>query len=452
MTLPSGKRLEISQMWLETLSSRLPFLKLDRIGISRRTSVEFSLILIANAVNNGTNFVANIIVARFFGHEVFGLFSVAVNIAFTTLTFSEFGMNLTMVRLYKLHEGDPRRANAVLLWNFCFKLAVVVLLSLLALTLSRPLSEWLTKRPDTSLLMAGALITGGILGLWSYIRAFFQSVDLIRKMAYVTFAFAALRLLFLAVFAGLLSMHDAQVLFLGIYLMPAALLVLFVFHGLIGRLRISKVGAGAMRDVSREIIHYSKWVAISGVSYVLTQKSMVFLVAAYADMKQVALLAAGLLFSGIFSLMNDSVRQILFPKVAQLDRGKIREYRQNLSRTVPAYFLLSLFVIAALSFFMYFSLGENYRASLPVFWITGAGMALVTGIGFYTIIIHTIRMPHIEAFVNVGRLLLVVVAGLLVVERYGVMGVALAFTVTVVAGELLVAVIVSRYVRRERHG
>jgi len=129
-------------MWLEAIKNRSAFQKLfDFFGVSQKTSFDFSLILFSNVLNNGTNFIANIIIARMFGHEIFGLFSIAVNIALTTLTFSEFGMNLTMVRLYKLHEKDWQKSKAILIWNFYFKCMILSMLILTALLFSGTLSD-----------------------------------------------------------------------------------------------------------------------------------------------------------------------------------------------------------------------------------------------------------------------------------------------------------------------
>ena len=73
---------------------------------------------------------------------------------------------------------------------------------------------------------------------------------------------------------------------------------------------------------------------------------------------------------------------------------------------------------------MYHVLGQSYKGALPFFWITGTGMALVSGIGYYTIMIHTIQLPHIEAIVNVARLLVMVVLGPVMTGMFG--GLALA--------------------------
>jgi len=175
-------------MLLETLRNRIGVGKIaEYLGISDRIFSDFSLLLIANIVTNIVNFIAYIIIARVFGHEIFGLFSIGVSVAMTALLFSEFGMELTMIRFYKMYEQDPRKSKAVLIVNFYFKCLMLVLLLLTSLIFSRSIGYSLTDKHDQTSLITIALFTGGILGFWSCLRASFQSLGLFKKIAHVTF-------------------------------------------------------------------------------------------------------------------------------------------------------------------------------------------------------------------------------------------------------------------------
>lgn len=435
-------------MWLDSVSSRLPFLKQGRyFGISQSTSLNFSLIFLANVVNNGTNFIANIIIARMFGHEVFGLFSIAVNIALTTLTLSEFGMNLTMVRLYKLHDDNPARAKAIILWNYYFKWSMLLLLTVIAILLSRTLSDALMKRHDKALLVAMALIGGGVLGLWSYLKAFFQSKNLFNKIASLTFFYAFLRLIFLAVFVGFSLNPVTELIFSGVYLIPVFLTLLLGFYLINGTLNSAYIVKKDLFEAGKEIISYSKWVAISAIAYSLFQRVIIFMAATYTDMTQVALVSAGFVFTGIISLINDSARQVLFPKIAQLKLTDLLDYKKRIYKITPLYFIISIMLIGILSIVMIYTLGSKYQESLPIFWISGMGMLITTGIGFYTISIHTLQKPHIEAYINVGRLLILLIV-LFLLKTYGIMSMVWAYSIIIVLGEIIMSFYISYYVKR----
>jgi O-antigen/teichoic acid export membrane protein len=427
------------------------FKKINKFGISRQISKDFSLLFFANIINNGTNFIANIIIARVFGQEVFGLFSIAVNIALTTLTFSEFGMNLTMVRLYKLYENDAAKSNAVILWNLYFKSVILIILLCLALIFGRSLSSLLTHKTDRVFLITVALITGGMLGFWSYLKAFFQSYNLFKKVATTTLLYAILRMVFLV---GL-SIHPSslytEALFLGVYLLPVSIVVLWGFFDQRDKFHFGGVKNKDLFKMSGEILAYSKWVALSMVAFILIQRCMVFIAAAYTTLEQVAILSAGLLFSAVFNLINDSVRQILFPKIAQLGSGKISEYKAKLKKILPLYIVLSLFIIIGLSVVLYITLGEKYKKSLPIFWITGASTALTCGIGFYNILYHSIMKPIPDTLINIGTLLCLLIAALLAVGKYGIMGIAVSYAIIQLSGEVVKAKVLSRYLKGQTY-
>lgn len=431
----------------EAIKNRFSFEKIFTfLGISQKTSVDFSLILFANIVNNGTNFIANILIARMYGHEVFGLFSIAMNIAMTTLIFSEFGMNLTMVRLYKLNEQDPVKSNAVLIWNFYFKLMVLTVIILAGAIFGSNISHALTQRADYTFLVAIALICGGLLGLFSYLKAFFQSFNSFKYIAYIILAYAFLRLVFLFFYIVFSIPASPEVLFAGLFFVPVLLILIVCFYTEKGKLKFDGISFKTLKETGKDIINYSKWVAISGISFVMIQKSLFFIVAYYGDIKQVSLLSAGLVFTAVFSMINDSVRQILFPKISQLDINKIKEYKNRILKIFPFYILFSLFLIGILSVLMYFVLGEQYSESLPIFWICGGGVAITAGIGFYTITIHTIQKPQIDAYINIGRFFVLIIF-LFLIKTMGIIPMALAYAGIIIIGELLMAVYVSNYIK-----
>lgn len=425
-------------MWSEAIKNRFAFQKIfNYFGVSQKTSVDFSLIFFANLVNNGTNFIANILIARMFGHEIFGLFSIAMNIAFTTLTFSEFGMNLTMVRLYKLHEQDLQKSNAVLIWNLYFKLMILSLLAMIAIFFSIPLSKMLTQSADNSILVAIALICGGLLGFFSYLKALFQSFNLFKNIAYIILAYAFLRLAFLFFYIGFTIPANVEVLFTGIYLLPVLSLLLLGFYFQRDKLIIKGIGLKALDESGKEIVNYSKWVAISLIAGVLIHKGIFFIAAFYTDIKQVSILSAGIVFAGFFSLINDAMRQLLLPKVTQLAIDRISEYRKKLIKMLPFYLLISFLIILFFSLLMHFTLGENYKDSLPIFWIIGASIALTSGLGFYNILFHAIMKPKPDTFANIGTALSIIVVSLLVVKAYGLMGIVISYASILFIGEII---------------
>jgi O-antigen/teichoic acid export membrane protein len=414
-------------------------------GISRTFSSNVGYIFLANLLNNLTIFIANIIIARKFGHEVFGLFSVAVNIALTTLMISEFGMNLTMVRFYKIYIDDHGKRNAVLFWNLYFKVAVFGCLLLIALLFSNLMSRFLMHEENQTLLVGIALISGGILGFWSYFKAYFQATNRFKIIALTTLIYALLRLVFLGFFILRPVKYFEELLFLGVYIFPLFSILFFAVGIFRKGFLLRRPNKNELHSIGKETFRYSTWVAISGIAYVLIQKNMVFIVAAFGDMKQVSILSAALIFTAAFSLINDSVVQVLFPRMVELTDTEINRYRIKMLRIVPFFFIGLIVLMASLSLFMLVALGEKYRASLVIFWITGIGTAFSMVIGFYNIFLHTLRKPELQAYVNISMAVLFSIACIFLIQKFGLVSVAIAYSIILLLGEGMKALLVEKH-------
>jgi O-antigen/teichoic acid export membrane protein len=421
------------------------FRLIEFFGISKTFSSNVGYIFLANLLNNLTIFIANIIIARKFGHEVFGLFSVAVNIALTTLMISEFGMNLTMIRFYKLHIDDYEKRNAVLFWNLYFKTAVFGGLLLIALLFSNLISRFLIQDKNQTLLIGIALLSGGVLGFWSYFKAYFQATNRFKVIAVTTLIYAILRLVFLGFFILKPLEHFEELLFLGVYIFPL-FFVLFFTVGIFRReFLLKRPDKNKLQSIGKETFRYSKWVAISGITYVLIQKNMVFIVTAFGGLKQVSILSAALIFTAAFSLINDSVVQVLFPRMVELTGAEISRYRIKMLRVIPFVFIGLVVLMAVLSLVMIVALGEKYRASLAIFWIMGIGTALSITVGFYNIFLHTLRKPEFQAYVNISMLVLFSIACVFLIQKFGLVAVAIAYSITLLFGETIKALLVEKH-------
>lgn len=430
---------------LETIGHKIKLPTLKQYGISQKFSREFALILFANIVNNGTNFIANIGIARFYGQDLFGVYSIAVNIALTVLAFSEFGLNLTMVRYYKLYRANHIKSQAVLLWNLYFKLGILMLIGIIAIILGDKLSLWFMHGRDMAFIAAASVLTGGVLGLWSYIKAFLQALDLFKNMAYLILFFAFLRMSFLALCLFTTSKTTVETLFTGIYIVPVIIVVLYGFYLHKRKVRFADVTMDELKGIGKEILHFSKWVAVSSMASILISRSLIFIVAYYTDNIQVSLLSVAFIFTGILNLVTDSVRQLLFPKISGLKFADIDAYKKKVKKLLPVYYLLASCLIVLLGLLMRFALGERYAQSLILYIIASIGIAISAGIGFYSILLFAVMKPQLDMSANIGTLLILLVSSLTIVKAYGVMPAVLSFSVILVIGELCKAALLSKY-------
>lgn len=421
-----------------------------RFGIPASFTTNVSLVVGANAFSKGLNLIISLIIAKTFSQDLFGLFSIAVTIFMTTSTFSDLGTKTTMVRLYKHHEGNSRRSNAVLLWVFYCKCSILAFAIFLAVFLCGPLSKLLTHEPNKSLLVSIAIVGGGLFGYWQYITAFLQSFNLFKAIAILTSIFAFLRLFCVSVGSVLLLPSSVELLFAEVHIFPLLISLVIGFYVIKDKMHFRGSTWEGLLETGKEILNYTKWVAVSAISFILIQRSLVFIVAALTDLKQVSLLSVGFLFTRIFGLIDDSIRQVLFPKVSELRSGQIDVYKKKIMKIIPLYFLSALVLILVLSVFIYLFLGEKYQESVPIFVVAGSGIAFTSGIALYSILFHTIMKPRPDAFVNVGTLFFAILANFLFVKNYSVIAAVSAYSIILVSGEVVKALILSRYLQGVR--
>jgi len=418
----------------------------SRLKISGSFTSNVAALLLANALNNGTVFLANMFIARTCGPETFGAFSVAVNVALMTLTVSEFGLNFSMIRLYAEHRSDREKGRCVLLANLYFKLAVIGVLAVASLLVSGAVARALLHDAARGALIGTALLSGGVLGVWSFFRVYFQVMGRFRVIAGLTLVYALCRMLILGSMLWSNPASAPEYLLLGVYILPLAAVLGFCLVNFGKRVPLLPPSGPELWRIGRDSLHYSKWVALTGISFTMIQQSLVFIVSSLGGIRQVALLNAGLVFTAVFSMVSDAVFQVLYPKVAGYPVGELRQYRMRLIKLFPLLLLAATAVMALLSLLMIFCLGEKYRASLSLFWITGFGAAVTAYIGLYSMALHTIKRPEIAAYVNLATLTLFTLSGAFLMKFVSLQAVAFCYLAALVSGELAKAFLIDRLI------
>jgi hypothetical protein len=121
--------------------------------------------------------------------------------------------------------------------------------------------------------------------------------------------------------------------------------------------------------------------------------------------------SAALTFLAVFSLLNDTIRTLLLPKVTALISEESRSrFRLALRRKAPLVFGGLLGVLAAIAAVQWLLLGPAYRASLPLLLILGTVMAMTLYLGLLNMMVHAYGVPSLDAGVNLVRVAVLGVA------------------------------------------
>lgn len=406
-------------------------------NLPRKQLVLVSSVSAATVVNNLVAFVVNILAARTLEAEGYGVFSLAFSMATVMGAIGDLGFNLTMIRLFNKYKDEPERQTILLGSILAFKLSLFGLILIFSLPIGNQLSNYLNA-PGETWLFAAALFTGGLLFFWTYLQSYFQSYRMFGKLTAYILVYAGLRLGCIAVILFIFSAKDELSWLLATYTGPLAILLIVAL--LPKGYKPLIVATKQLREslaILKEGISYTKWVALSVITYIAMPYVVRFILAKRASLEEVGIFSAGMTFTMAFSNLNTAVRAVLFPQVTALESyEQMRGYLKKLWKIAPYYFVLATFGIVILAILQWFALGEAYEAALPVFVVTASAFAVVLFLGLGTMLVHTMMKPQIDAVTNLGRLTVMSLLAFIFIPELQSLGAALAYVIPLVVGEI----------------
>jgi O-antigen/teichoic acid export membrane protein len=410
------------------------------------------LLIVANFFNNLAVFIINIVVARRFGPDVFGVFSLAMSFMVSLNLIADLGVNLTIVRFYNLYDAEEERRETLLLSLLVWKLSVVLALVLLSYPLGLLAMRVFNLDASHTALFVLAVASAGFFGTWLYYQSYLQALRRFKKLALYIVLCAILRLMcFGVLYFAFVSSLNLTLTFFSIYSLPvliatAAGLYRVFFQLLRGR----SPALSVMKANMLAILRYGKWVALSGLCHSFIYRGVQFVLAARTTKYELGIFSAGFVFTLAFAPFNTAVRTVFFPHVTAFkDNHAMKRHLIRMRRVLPYYTIFAGVGIGLLVAVQVLFLGNEYAASLPIFLITVTALAVTIFLGLGTMMVHTFMRPEIDAYVNVARLVISTIAAYLLSPSWGAMGGALSYAVPLVLGEVLMMVYVSRLVYAE---
>lgn len=437
--------------------ARFSLTRIKKIGVEllkRHPKISSILVVLyANVFSNLVTFVVNIFLAKKFGPENFGIFSLAVSVMITVNFVFNLGLSLTMVRFFNLYQKEKGRQKLLLSSLFIFRCLLILLLIVVSFPAGFLLAKWLHLGHSYQLLVSLAIISGAILTLWLFLQNFLQAHKEFSKLSrYIVgyaifriFCFALMYLIYtnaLSITAVLASLYTIPVIL--ITLIGIIPIVLYFFNN----------GFPSFKNIFKtvtDVLNYSKWVAISGISFNLILRSIQFILAIRSSKLELGFLSAGFVFTVAFSTLNMAVRTVLFPHITAFENTKdMKNHLVKVKKIFPYYLILMGVGIAILSVIQIVFLGDEYAAALPVFLVTSIALGLVIFMGLISMLLHTLMRPEVDAFVNVGRLITASILVYLLAPHFGAIGGAVGYAVPVVLGEFFMVFFVNRLINEKK--
>ncbi len=382
-----------------------------------------SSVLIANVVG----VVVTIYVARALKSELFGIYSLALSIAFLLLTFTDLGINTTLIRYvahayglkdYELVRGYIRSLSKL-------KVVLVIFTSLLLFTTSDVLSVYVFHKPMLSMplkVMSAFVLFFSLLGFINSIFNAFNDfkANLIRAL---TYEFSRLFFIILFVSIGLSVVGALLGFVIASFLALIALLILLLknYRGFI---------FGKVKSINwRKVVRFTSYLTIGSITWVVFAYVDSVMIGMFLPAREVGYYRASYNIVGAISGLV-SIPSVMFPVFVQLEG---RDLKQAFNRAFKYSAIISFPVVFGLislgEQLIKFVYGVDYLQAVPVLYVLSF-LILGSALGFWGVIFNAKEKPEYPVYVSFFAMILNIVLNYFMILRWGIVGAGIATVVS----------------------
>jgi O-antigen/teichoic acid export membrane protein len=387
-------------------------------------------------------YVYRIIVARFYGPEVYGLFSLALMLSALFIAFASFGLTQGLLRYTALYRGKKENSKIKYIYGFVGKILVVSgILSGLVLFLGAEfISISIFKDAGLTIFLkvfAFAVPLGIISNIYLSILRAFEKVGWHTFIVNVFENFMKVALLVLLILIGFNSNSVSFSYMLGM----VGVLILSFF---VGRYFIARVGSGKSlskkekKGIVRELFAYSwPFLLLVVVARVLTWVDT-FVIGYYLDSAQVGFYNAAVPIAILLLFASDAFMRLFFPLITREYSKKRTEVIQELSKQVTKWiFILNVPVFLLIIVFpgeiIGILFGQEYRVASTSLQLLAVGFFASSMFSTIQSLILMTGKSKIRFYNKLFVLIFNLVLNIILVPRYGIDGAAFATMVSLIA-------------------
>jgi len=391
--------------------------------VFRNVIYNSSSILIANAVG----VIVTIYVARTLKPEMFGIYSLALSIAYLLLTFTDLGINATLIR-YVAHASslkDHELVRGYIKGLSKLKVTLVLMVSITLFALSEVLSVQVFHKPLLSDSLKVASIFILFFSLSEFVNAIFNAfndfkANLVKSMVY---NLSRLFFVILFVFMGL-SVIGALMgfVFASVLSLTALIALLLKKHSLI-------VFGRAKSIEWRRVVRFTGYLTVGSVTWVVFAYVDSLMIGIFLPAEEVGYYKAAYDIAGAIAGLV-SIPAVLFPVFVQLEGKNLknafnRAFKYSSVLSFPVVFGL----ISLGEQLIGFAYGADYLKAVPVLYILSF-LILGSALGFWGVMFNAKERPEYPVYVSFFAMILNIVLNYLMITRWGILGAGIATVIS----------------------
>lgn len=383
-------------------------------------------------------YLYRVIIARHFGPEDYGLFSLAVMILNLFVVLSMLGLSEGLVRFVSFYRGKKQTDRISYLLKFSKKFLIFssILSALLLFFLSSIISKSIFH--DSNLIIF-LQISSIIIPFWvfsnvylSVIRAF-EKISMYSFIANILQSVVKLAVLVLLVILGFKSNSIMSSYFIGT-------VVIFIVSDYICKKRFSELFKNyalkkeAKNKIRKELLSYSLPLMFSNILLIVYYWVDSFILGYFKGTYEVGIYNAAVPIVILFGVIPDLFIQLFYPLVTKEFSRKNFELVKEVSKQVakwifilvlPLFLIVFIFPGAVINLLF----GKEYLSAVTALRILSFGGFISIFIGFLTTLLSMAGKSK-TIFINmIATSLINLVLNIILVPRYGLNGAAVSTTI-----------------------
>jgi O-antigen/teichoic acid export membrane protein len=392
-------------------------------------------ITIGDSVYSLSVFISSAIVARTLGTADFGLYSVFLATVFIANQVADLGLTNGLVKYGALNKNNKEEQSAGFIAGLRGKLIAAI--SVQVVGVFGLLFFWHYEWNTTTATFLG-LIAGSGLSANYYIRSVLQATEKFYLLAIYSAAPGIIYLLTVLVFtlSHLLSLNLLWMTYSAIYL----------FFFILGLIVLPVYTTKKQLSESWEILwKFSKWLFMSGLIYQAIDRLTLFIVALKSGNADAGIYSSAFQLALGLSLFSGALQKVFLPKVSAYKTVEQFElYLKQLVRMIPLLIGIWLVLLLLSGSLIRLFFGSAYQAAQPIFYIISISYLIRLVIWPMGLVIWSYNKQSYLTLMNFVQLLVMAFLTWLLTPTWGVVGTAIAFTLS---DGLLTVTVVPLFVR-----
>ena len=388
-----------------------------------------------------------ILSARFLGPALFGLLSVSLVTLALVADIGDFGTNTGLVRFVsKFANEDLEKANRFLKLGFKVKLAVSVLVIISGFFLAPYIADKIFSKHELVTPLRISFVGVSTTWFFSFITVTLQSFQKFWKWSGIQIMTNFLRLsaVVILLLLGKLGLHSSLLSYI---IMP--------FIGfLMGLTLIPKGFIKAKNEfaLTREFFQYNKWVALFIVISSVGSRLDTFLSARLLTAAEVGLYSAATQLTQVVPQIIGAIGTVISPKIAGMrDIKTLLTYYKKTQLFVIGLSLLGLLAIPIATLIIPILYGKEYLGTISIFIVLLCAMLIfLISVPIHNVVLYYFSYPKLFSWMSGWHLIVIFVLGWIFIERFGVIGGAIAVLVAQTFDFIIPAIWVYRKVNNKQ--